>query len=285
MLDRYGDPIIVSEELKQVIHSMKPLPEKKKKEGLSLLSYSFPGNIIYFGYLNQCYNLEQMEILFSHLHGAYSYWQYADFNDYVDFINSIFDKMGLTEATYQKYKEEYLKGFKKEMLNSYVTFRNLVKEPILYSFDTRKGYAYLDYYFNNFVPFEVYECLSDHHFYNAMLYFEEENKTNTTYKRLETYVRNQYPGEFEESFNKAAFVFKKVFMPVIKKYHFHIDDTNPNQVFIYVEDIKREETDYFNYITDEDQYKIVVYSNNITIMLEIVYNMSMYFLDNEEEFL
>lgn len=279
-MDRYGEEIIVSEELKQTINDIKPLPKEKIKEGFSILNYIFIGNIIYFGYQNQCYNMEQMRYLFEQIHSYHGCYRYQEFDDYIALINQVLDKMGLTEDMYQLYKEECYKDIRMEMLKRYVEWKKKCREPIsdTYSLKTRNTFAYLNYYFDNFVPFTIVEDITDKGFYNAVLTFEELED----YQKLQAYMEQEYEIEYEEASNKPSFVFQKLFEPLFPQFQFTYDEIRKEKATIYVENLKREETDITENLDYEDD--LLVYSNNIVIMMEIALQCSSYYCKVEEKF-
>lgn len=278
-INRYGEEIIISEELKQTIRNIKPLPGSKVREGLSILNYIFIGNILYFGYQNHCYSLEQMKFLFTRLKGEHGCYQYKEFDDYIALINQILDKMGITEEIYQKYKEDCYQDIRGEMLKRYTSFKERCGEEasIKYSLETRNSYAYLNYFFDNFVPFEIVETISEQGFYNIILVYEKEED----YKRLEKYVERQYTSEFEEASNKPILVFQKVFEPLFPHIQFVYDDIRMNKATIYV-DLKREETDIMDNLDYEDY--MLLYTSRIDDMINIAYQFSNYYCEIEAEF-
>lgn len=272
MLYRNGDEIILSKELQKAIENIKPLPKEKLKEGLSLLNYRYPLNIIYFGYVNHCYDVDGLKEL-NTFFSCHRYFNFKEFHDYLNFCNSIFDKMGVTEEVYYEHKE-YIKSLKKNLLGS-----NFLK----YSLETRNNLAKVDCRFDDFSPYELNEYISDNNYY-VTINFEYDGFNDTPYQLLDYYVYKKYSNEYENTDNEILLLFEKLYASILKDYQYSREITEENQVFIFLEDIKKEETDYLEYVNDDEEDKIIFFANNISVMLNIANQLANYYLDNEMEY-
>lgn len=272
MLYRNGDEIILSKELQETIENIKPLPKEKLKEGLSLLNYRYPLNIIYFGYVNHCYDVDGLKEL-NTFFSCHRYFNFKEFHDYLNFCNSIFDKMGVTEEVYYEHKE-YIKSLKKNLLGS-----NFLK----YSLETRNNLAEVDCRFDDFSPYELNEYISDNNYY-VTINFEYDGYNDTPYQILDYYVYKKFADEYENANNENLLIFEKLYTEILKDYKYSIEITEENQVFIFLEDIKKEETDYLEYVSDDEEDKIIFFANNISVMLNIANQLANYYLDNEMEY-
>ena len=283
MLDRYGNEIVISEKILNIINGIKVLPEDKLKEGLSVLSYIFPGNIIYFGYLNKCYDLEDMKNLYSFFCGSYRYFHFKEYDDYIKMMNNILDKLGLTEEVYNKYKD-YIKKLKSNMLDKDAERRIINNKRVECSFETRSNFAYLEYYFDDFTPYKISEEINEKNYYFTTLNFEYNGYNDTPYQILDYYAYKKYADKYENADNENLLIFEKLYTEILKDYKYSIETTEENQVFIFLEDTKKEETDYLEYVSDDEEDKIIFFSNNTIVMLELASKLSNYFMDNEMKF-
>lgn len=275
MLDRNEYEIVISDELKEVIDNVKELPKDKLKEGLSLLSYTYPKNMIYFGYLNNCYNLNGMKEI-EEFFDCYRYFIFKNFDDYIKVFNNILDKMGLTEEVYNENKEN-IKYVKKYMLDKYIEKTN---NKAKYSFEDRNGLAQINRYFDGFEPYEINEYINDKNYYFVTLNFEN----NIEYQILDYYVYKKYKKEYENADNEALLIFESIYASILKDYKYSIETTEENQVFVFLEDINKEETDYLEFVSDDEEDQIIIFTNNINVMLELANRLSDYFMDSEVEF-
>ncbi len=280
MLDRNENEIIISDELQEVIDNIKELPKDKLKEGLSLLSYSFPMNIIYFGYLNNCYDLKGMKKI-DEFFSCYRHFHFKNREDHLNLFNNILDKMDLTEKVYNEHKD-YIKYTKKWMLDEMLD--KYIENKSKYSFEDRNSFANISYFFNEFVLYEVMEYINDKNYYYVTLNFKQNSHNDTPYQILDYYIYKKYKSEYENTDNENLLIFEKLYTSVLKDYKYSIEISEENQIFVFLGDIRKEEIDVLEYVSDDEEEKIIFFGNNIGIMLELANKLSEYFIDNEAEF-
>lgn len=287
MLDRYGNEIIISNELKSIIDNIKELPKDKIKDVVSLLNYSYPQNIIYFGYANHCYDLKDMEKI-SEFFSCYCYVNFKNYDDHIKVFNHFLDKLGLTEKIYKEHKEfiQSLNGYMLDKYNNYIQNLDnynldigIVEESKKYTFENRKGYAYLNYFNDYFDPYQVIEYINDNNYYYATLNFEH----NIEYQKLDYYIYKKYHNEYENTDNEVSLIFDSIYVSILKNYEYSIEKTEENQIFVLLGDINKEKLDLKEYVNDDEEDKIIFFSNNISTMLEFANKLSNHYLDNEEE--